>query len=172
MTKKIVPVFGLLALIVNSALAATPVSPGKTKRVYDLTRYDPITGFASKIGTDIVEIDKQGDVTTVKFTTNIKVVVAYVTMYKFSHTAVEIWNGNQLTSFKSQTTTTALNTTSQFRRPAKKRISMLTERQSTNRIKSFPGVFGAGPLSRAGVSSLRTTAKYRRSNLPISARRP
>jgi Domain of unknown function (DUF6134) len=103
MTRKLAVLCGLLAMMLEPALADTPPAANKVKRVYELTRYDPITGSGSKIGTDLVDIEKQGDITTVKFTTNIKVVVAYITMYRFSHTAVEVWNGGQLTSFKSQT---------------------------------------------------------------------
>jgi len=104
MTKKLTLVFSLFALMIVPAAAAppvpaseTPAAVTKSKRVFDISR------DGGKIGTDTVEIDKQGDVTTVKFTTHISVVIMFIEAYRYDHTATETWNGTQLVSFKSQT---------------------------------------------------------------------
>jgi Family of unknown function (DUF6134) len=97
MTRKLAVLCGLLAMTLEPALADTPPAANKIKRIYDVSRN------GSKIGTDTVEIDKQGNTTTVKFTTHISVVVAFIEVYKLEHTATETWNGNQFVSFKSQT---------------------------------------------------------------------
>lgn len=103
MIKIIVSIFALVAVLLAPALAAPPaamtetLAPMKIKHVFDITR------DGGKIGTDIVEIEKQGDVTNVKFTTHISVVIMFVQAYHLDHTSVETWNGNQFVSFKSQT---------------------------------------------------------------------
>lgn len=97
MTRKLAVICGLLAVMLEPALADTPPAASKVTRIYDLVRN------GSKIGTDTVDIEKNGATTTVKFTTHIAVVIAFVTVYKFEHTASETWNGNQFVSFTSQT---------------------------------------------------------------------
>ncbi len=104
MTKKFLLIFSLFALVIRPAAAAPPVpaseAPGgpiKVKRVFDITR------DGGKIGTDSVEIEKQGDTTTVKFTTHISVVIMFIEAYHYDHSATETWAGTQLVSFKSQT---------------------------------------------------------------------
>jgi hypothetical protein len=104
MTKEFLLIFSLFALVIGPAAAAppvpaseTPLGPSKVKRVFDITR------DGGKIGTNSVEIEKQGDATTVKFTTHLSVVVMFVEAYRYDYTATETWNGSQLVSFKSQT---------------------------------------------------------------------
>ncbi|MGH6818433.1 MAG: DUF6134 family protein [Methylovirgula sp.] len=57
----------------------------------------------SKIGTEIVEIDRAGDTTNVKFTTHISVVVMFIQAYHFEHSATETWTGGKFVSYKAYT---------------------------------------------------------------------
>jgi Family of unknown function (DUF6134) len=97
MDKKLALILGLLAFTIEPATADTPAPASKIKRIYDITR------DGSKIGSDIVEIEKQGDVATVKFTTHVSVKIAFVEVYHMDRTSSETWNANQLVSFTSQT---------------------------------------------------------------------
>ena len=85
---------GVLSLMIGPALADAP--PSKVTRVFEIMRE------GTKIGTDVVDIEKQGDQTTVRFKTHISVVVL-IEVYHYDHTSTETWKGNQLVSFKSQT---------------------------------------------------------------------
>jgi hypothetical protein len=97
MDRKLSLILGLLALMIEPAVADTPTPASKIKRIYDITR------DGSKIGTDIVEIEKQGDVATVKFTTHVSIKLAFVEVYHMDRTSSETWNANQFVSFMSQT---------------------------------------------------------------------
>ncbi len=94
MNRKLTFACSLLALTVQPSVADTPT---KTTRTFDIVRE------GSNIGTDVVEIDKAGDTTTVKFKTHISVVVMFIEAYHFDHTSSETWKGKDLVSFKSQT---------------------------------------------------------------------
>jgi hypothetical protein len=85
----------LVPLMAGTAAAETP-PPDKATRTFDIVRE------GKKIGTDIIEIEKQGDVTNVKSTTHISVVIV-IEVYHYDHMSVETWKGNQFVSFKSQT---------------------------------------------------------------------
>ncbi|MHB8886130.1 MAG: DUF6134 family protein [Methylovirgula sp.] len=84
-------------LAIEPALAQTPPEPIVMHRVFDITRN------GNKIGTDTIEIDKNGDTTTVKSTTHISVVIMFVEAYRFEHEAVETWNAGQFVSYVSHT---------------------------------------------------------------------
>lgn len=94
MNRKAACLISLLPLMIGTAAADTP--PEKITRTFDIVRE------GKKIGTDIVEIEKQGDTTNVKFTTHISVVII-IEVYHYDHSSVETWKGNQFVSFKSQT---------------------------------------------------------------------
>jgi hypothetical protein len=76
--------------------AATP-APMTDRRLFDIMRE------GNKIGTEIVEIDKDGDTTNITFTTHISVVVMFIQAYHFDHSATEIWTGGRFVSYKAQT---------------------------------------------------------------------
>lgn len=87
----------LFILVIAPALAQQPVAPTQIRHVYDITHN------GNKIGTDVVEIDKEGDKTTVKFTTHISVVVMFIEAYRFDHSGVETWTAGHFVSYKSRT---------------------------------------------------------------------
>lgn len=96
---KLSSLFGLLMLTVGPA-AAQPAAvppPEKMRHVFDILRE------GNKIGTQIVEIDKQGDTTTVKFKTHISVVVMFIQAYHFDHSATETWTDGKFVSYQSKT---------------------------------------------------------------------
>ncbi len=104
MIKRFTLIFSLFALMIEPVAAEkptptseTPSPMSKMKRIFDTMR------DGGKIGTMVTEIEKQGDITNVKSTTHISVVIMFIEAYRFDHTATETWNGNQFVSFKSQT---------------------------------------------------------------------
>ena len=91
-----------LALLVATAVlapvhAGTPAAPKHVHRVFDIMRK------GSKIGTDVFDVSRQGDVTKVAITTHIAVKIAFVTAYRYDHTETETWHGKQLVAFSSTT---------------------------------------------------------------------
>jgi hypothetical protein len=71
--------------------------PNPQQLDYDIIRE------GSKIGEHHIAIDRRPDVTIVDASTNIAVRVMFVTAYRLTSAAREIWAGDQLRSFKSQT---------------------------------------------------------------------
>jgi hypothetical protein len=90
---------GLLVLTIGpiAAQPATVPAPVPERRVFDIFR------DGNKIGTQLVEIDKDGDTTNVKFTTHISVVVMYIEVYRFDHLATETWTDGRFVSYKAST---------------------------------------------------------------------
>jgi hypothetical protein len=100
MLRQFSAVCGLLTLVLSPAIispanAEMPVTAGKIHRVFDVVR------DGSKIGTDIVDIEKQGDTTIVKFTTKVLVKIMFIEAYRFESVASETWKGGQFVAFKS-----------------------------------------------------------------------
>lgn len=92
--------FGLPALAQEPAAAPSSkagATPVKTQHVFDITR------DGNKIGTDVIDITKTGDTTTIHSTTHIEVTVAFIKAYSFDHTAVEKWSKGHFISYKAQT---------------------------------------------------------------------
>jgi hypothetical protein len=89
-----------LAICSAGAHAAPPKGGAKTEAgtqsVYTVTR------DGSPIGRTTVDIDRNGDTTTVTSKTDIEVKVIIV-LYRFKQDSTETWKGDQLVSFKSQT---------------------------------------------------------------------
>ncbi|MGO9133953.1 MAG: DUF6134 family protein [Methylovirgula sp.] len=83
------------ALAQEQAPSAT--EPVKTQRVFEITR------DGNKIGTDIIEIDKVGDTTTLKSKTHISVKVAFIEAYHFDHSHTEVWTKGHFVSYKGHT---------------------------------------------------------------------
>ncbi|HLH12814.1 MAG TPA: DUF6134 family protein [Methylovirgula sp.] len=96
MLRKLTILLGVLATAAVPAVAQ-PAPPEKDRHVFDIFR------DGSKIGTEVVEIDKNGDTTKIKFTTHISVVVMFIQAYHFDHSATETWSGGHFVSFKSST---------------------------------------------------------------------
>lgn len=86
-----------LILAIDPALAQAPLDSTPVRRVFDITR------DGNKIGTDIIEVAKEGDTTTIKFSTHISVVIMFVEAYRFEHKGVETWTAGHLVSFTSRT---------------------------------------------------------------------
>jgi hypothetical protein len=95
--KELCAALGLFILAQAPARAEPPAKLSKTHLVFDLVRE------GSKIGTDVIDIDRQGGATKVKCTTNISVKVLGIEAYRYEHTSIEIWKGTQLVAFNSQT---------------------------------------------------------------------
>ena len=72
-------------------------APTHVHRVFDVMR------SGSKIGSDTIDVTRNGDLANVKITTHIVVKIAFITAYRFDHTETQTWKGNQLTAFKSTT---------------------------------------------------------------------
>ena len=91
----------LAALVATTALtpvrAAAPAASKHVHRVFDIMRK------GSKIGSDVFDVSRQGDVTKVAITTHIAVKIAFVTAYRYDHTETETWRGKQLVAFSSTT---------------------------------------------------------------------
>lgn len=90
---------GLLGLAIGP-VAAEPVpapAPTADRHLFDILR------DGNKIGTEVVEIDRAGDTTNVKFTTHISVVVMFIQAYHFEHSATETWTGGKFASYKAYT---------------------------------------------------------------------
>jgi Family of unknown function (DUF6134) len=87
----------LFALSTLPALAEAPPAAAKTHRIYDITRE------GSNIGTETVDVERQGDTTTVKMKTDISVKIMFVEAYRYEHSCSEVWKSGQLVTFKSHT---------------------------------------------------------------------
>ena len=85
------------ALAKAPAPVPVPTEPTTTQRIFDITR------DGTKIGTDVIDIVKDGDTTTVNFKTHISVVVMFMQAYHMEHTAVETWSDGAFVSYKAQT---------------------------------------------------------------------
>ena len=79
------------------ASATVATGPKHVHRVFDIMR------AGSRIGTDTLDITRQGDATTVRMDTQIVVKIAFITAYKYTHSGTETWKGNQLVAFASTT---------------------------------------------------------------------
>lgn len=84
-------------VLAQSVLAQEPAAPAPIRHVFDISRN------GDKIGTDTVEIDHDGDATTITSTTHITVTVAFITAYQFDHTAVETWGKGKFVSYRAHT---------------------------------------------------------------------
>lgn len=97
----LLPSFALLlaapALAQDSTNTNPNSSPNPVSYVFDITR------DGDKIGSDTLEISKDGDTTTAKIGTTISVVVAFIEVYHFDHSAVEVWKNGKFVSYTAQT---------------------------------------------------------------------
>ena len=87
----------LFILAIDPALAQAPSEATQVSRIFDVVR------DGTKIGTDTIEIDTNGDTITVKFTTHISVVIMFIEAYRYEHSATETWTAGQFVSYKSRT---------------------------------------------------------------------
>jgi Family of unknown function (DUF6134) len=87
----------LFALLIMPARAENPAAAAKTHRIYDVTRE------GSNIGTETVDVERQGDTTAVKIKTDISVKIMFVEAYRYEHSCNEVWKSGQLAAFKSHT---------------------------------------------------------------------
>ncbi len=99
MLGKLTICLGLLVLPIGAAGAQPAATPAPTsdRHVFDISR------DGNKIGTEVVEIDKDQDTTNIKFTTHISVVVLFIEAYHFDHSATETWTDGKFVSYKAQT---------------------------------------------------------------------
>jgi hypothetical protein len=87
----------LLALPLYPAIADVPPAATKTHQSYDVTRE------GTKIGTNVVDVERRGDAISVKISTKISVKIMYVEAYRFNHEETESWKGGLLVAFNSHT---------------------------------------------------------------------
>ncbi len=87
----------LLGLLTMPAAAENPPAAAKTHRIYDITRE------GSNIGTETVDVERQGDTITARIKTDISVKIMFMEAYRYEHSCNEVWKGGQLVSFKSRT---------------------------------------------------------------------
>lgn len=55
------------------------------------------------VGAHVVDFSSSGNTTNVKVSTNVVVKVAFITVYRFEHAALETWQGNRLVSIRTRT---------------------------------------------------------------------
>ncbi len=93
----------LALLLVGPAIAQEPANPNPGANPNTVSYVFDITRDGNKIGSDTLEITKDGDTTTAKIGTTISVVVAFIEVYHFDHSAVEVWKGGKFVSYSAQT---------------------------------------------------------------------
>ncbi|MGA3302428.1 MAG: DUF6134 family protein [Methylovirgula sp.] len=93
----------LALLLVGPALAQEPPSPNPSANPNIVSYVFDITRDGNKIGSDTLDITKDGDTTTAKIGTKISVVVAFIEVYHFDHSAVEIWKNGKFVSYEAET---------------------------------------------------------------------
>ncbi len=86
--------FGLLTM---PPVPENPPAAAKTHRIYDVTRE------GSNIGTETVDVERQGDTTSVKIKSDISVKIMFIEAYRYQHSCNEVWKSGQLVAFKSHT---------------------------------------------------------------------
>lgn len=99
-------ILGIFLLGIVPALAKQKLpepAPAPAEPTPPIHRVFNITRDGTKIGTDVIDIEKEGTTTTVNFTTHISVVVMFVEAYRLNHTAVETWSDGNFVSYNSQT---------------------------------------------------------------------
>jgi hypothetical protein len=89
-------VLALLALPLYPAIADVPAAT-KTHQSYDVIRE------GTKIGTNVVDVERRGDAVSVKISTKISVKIMYIEAYRFNHEETESWKGGLLVAFNSHT---------------------------------------------------------------------
>ncbi|WP_395666867.1 DUF6134 family protein [Methylocella sp.] len=77
--------------------AAKGAHPAKAQQTFDIIRK------GDKIGVNTVDIERKGDLVTVKNKTDISVKVLGFEAYRYAHMSNETWKGDQLVAFSSQT---------------------------------------------------------------------
>lgn len=87
-----------LCLVALAPVAAAASDQGVTEvREFEIFR------DGSEIGSHVITVNREDDLTTVNVKTNIKVKVAFVTAYRFEHERTETWDRNRLIRVESQT---------------------------------------------------------------------
>jgi hypothetical protein len=89
--------FAVLAQSSSSNDAATPAPAAKEERVFDITR------DGNNIGKEVVDINRDGDTTIVTFKTHIAVVIMFIVVHRFDHSATETWSDGKFVSYKALT---------------------------------------------------------------------
>ena len=79
------------------AAGAATAPPEPQHFVYIISR------DGSPIGQNVLDIDKEGNVTSVNMTTDIEVKVLFMSAYTYRYTGNETWTDDQLIAFNSQT---------------------------------------------------------------------
>jgi hypothetical protein len=87
----------LLAPPIVPAGADNPAAAIKIHRVFDIVRGN------DKIGTDMIDIERQNDTTTIKIKKDVSVKVMFIEAYRYEHSCNETWKNGQLVAFKSRT---------------------------------------------------------------------
>ena len=83
------------AKLASAGAATAPPEPQHF--VYNISR------DGSPIGQNVLDIDKQGGVTSVNMTSDVDVKILFLSAYTYHYTGNETWTDDQLVAFKSQT---------------------------------------------------------------------
>lgn len=94
LTSGLCMLFGSGALMEREAQAAAPTV---VHRTYDVVRE------GSTIGTIGVDETRRGDVLEITTTTDIRVKIAFVEVYRYEQSATETWRAGKLVTFRSRT---------------------------------------------------------------------
>lgn len=97
MLRTLILLLSFVCGLIAPAVAQTPVESDKIHRVFDIMRN------GDKIGTEVIEAEKDGDTTTVKFSTRISVTAAFIELYHFEHSGTETWKRGRFASYKAKT---------------------------------------------------------------------
>jgi len=92
-----------IGAVMFGALAAGPAFAGPPADVTSIHRVFDIQREGAQIGTNTLDVSRQGDITTVKVATHILVKVLFVNAYRYEHSETSNFRGNGLVSFSSTT---------------------------------------------------------------------
>lgn len=88
---------GLALLLAAPAAAGAPAQMARSHLEFVVVRND------EAVGRHVIDFSRDGDTTSVKISTNVVVTMAFIPVYRFEHTGIETWKGNQLIALRSRT---------------------------------------------------------------------
>lgn len=87
---------GVMAALPAPARAALPIPPGD-RLGFDIIRK------GSKLGAHVLTFERSGDDLVVRVAMELVVKAAFITLYRYSHSAVERWSGDQVVALDTKT---------------------------------------------------------------------
>ncbi len=88
---------GLLLSLAGAATSPALAVAGPSRLEFVVVR----NGEA--VGHHVIDFTRAGNSTNVKISTNVVVTIAFIPVYRFEHSGLETWRGNQLVALRSQT---------------------------------------------------------------------